>query len=1109
MAIDEKTGKRIKLVKTVLDEQKELYEKSMPNENTNYEEELKKKLFEIDEEKEKFIQKGLDIIQAAEDEEIIGHHARPNKEWDVPITEEILYFDPELSYELTGYRPITMDKGLDFDPEPFREMAKIYEEKGKYTEFPEGSKPWRDLWNREVERMKNGYTVGKYRITGDNYYYLNYYRMQTVSEEQSKAGEGRTENFPMFLSKQYEWFHYVELAEKVGKDIGALKARGVGWSEMIAAMAVRPYTTTPKYNVLLTAAADAQLQPLLDKCWFQLDWLNTNTSGGLRHVRQKVNNNDTKRASKVLKDGTETGFQSQISSIVADEPKKIRGYRQDRLIFEECFGKGTKVVMADYSRKSVENIKVGDFVLGIDGTPQEVINTCKGVDDLYKVTQKMGIDYVVNSKHKIFFESRNCGPNGRFLMTPVDFLNRPNNRIITSYGLSCTGIDNPKKNDYELDPYYFGLWLGDGYSKNPNRIIVNIKDDQEIIDYLVSYYSSFDGGYIDAVKDTHECCRIYCKKGYPRGKNPIIQQYKRLGLLGNKHIPKEVFKSSMEYKLKVLAGIIDTDGCIKSKRLGKSFEIEMSRANLIKEIGELAQICGLKVHYSERSKAPHFIKNHYTNESHSYSVTIKGDLNKIPTLLPRKQVFDKRCQHTCTTGIRVEPCGRGEYYGFTLKSYNKEWDNFFYLDDYTIVHNCGNNKNLVKSWIQGAALTQLGGIHFGSRIFLGTSGEEIDMDGLAQMFSNPTGYDILPYKNYDTFDGKPEYTAFFLPAHKFALSKKYLDNRGVTNHIEFRKYYEVQRSKLTGKAYTDECAEHCFIPEEALAKTGANVFDGELIAEQMTNLRVRNMGTKPTSMALNWDSTAPLYTKVEPAVVKNSNLLVVEPPVRDETGKVYKNLYVAGIDGIDMGTENSALDNDVSQFCIVIKKRVFGAQEPKYVAMYKARPRKIEQAYEMALKLLIWYDCQCMLEYTKIGFQQYLKERKKDNLLMTRPEYAVSVKNRKTSSKRLIGIPGTEAVIKHGLELIDSFIQNYYYTIDYPDMLEEMLKYTYENKRKFDIIAALSCCEIGDEAMTGIFPVKKNEITSNNWRDIGYYIDDRGYRRYGVIPNKTETLWQN
>ena len=120
-----------------------------------------------------------------------------------------------------------------------------------------------------------------------------------------------------------------------------------------------------------------------------------------------------------------------------------------------------------------------------------------------------------------------------------------------------------------------------------------------------------------------------------------------------------------------------------------------------------------------------------------------------------------------------------------------------------------------------------------------------------------------------------------------------------------------------------------------------------------------------------------------------------------------------------------------------------------------------------------------MLEYTKITFQQFLIERKKENLLMSRPEYAVSVRNKKKSNKRLIGIPGTEAVIKHGLELISSFLSDYYYTIDYPEILEELLKYTYENKRKFDIIAAMSCCEIGDEAMTGILPVKRTEPKNN------------------------------
>ena len=119
-----------------------------------------------------------------------------------------------------------------------------------------------------------------------------------------------------------------------------------------------------------------------------------------------------------------------------------------------------------------------------------------------------------------------------------------------------------------------------------------------------------------------------------------------------------------------------------------------------------------------------------------------------------------------------------------------------------------------------------------------------------------------------------------------------------------------------------------------------------------------------------------------------------------------------------------------------------------------------------------------MLEFTKVSFQQFLIERKKENLLMSRPEYAVSQKNRKKITKRLIGVPGTEAVIKHGLELISAFLSDYYYTIDYPDMLEELLKYTYENKRKFDMIAAPQCCEIGDEAMTGITPIKQQNLSN-------------------------------
>ena len=47
-------------------------------------------------------------------------------------------------YELTGYRPLTMEQGLDFDPEPFIVPAKTFLKTGAYTEYPSGTKPFRD-----------------------------------------------------------------------------------------------------------------------------------------------------------------------------------------------------------------------------------------------------------------------------------------------------------------------------------------------------------------------------------------------------------------------------------------------------------------------------------------------------------------------------------------------------------------------------------------------------------------------------------------------------------------------------------------------------------------------------------------------------------------------------------------------------------------------------------------------------------------------------------------------------------------------------------------------------------------------------------------------------
>ena len=53
------------------------------------------------------------------------------------------------------------------------------------------------------------------------------------------------------------------------------------------------------------------------------------------------------------------------------------------------------------------------------------------------------------------------------------------------------------------------------------------------------------------------------------------------------------------------------------------------------------------------------------------------------------------------------------------------------------------------------------------------------------------------------------------------------------------------------------------------------------------------------------------------------------------------------------------------------------------------------------------------------------------------------------------------------------------------------------------VVAAMAMCEVGDEELSDVLPRVKEPI-SNNFRDIGYYKDERGYTRFGVIPETVQ-----
>ena len=67
------------------------------------------------------------------------------------------------------------------------------------------------------------------------------------------------------------------------------------------------------------------------------------------------------------------------------------------------------------------------------------------------------------------------------------------------------------------------------------------------------------------------------------------------------------------------------------------------------------------------------------------------------------------------------------------------------------------------------------------------------------------------------------------------------------------------------------------------------------------------------------------------------------------------------------------------------------------------------------------------------------------------------------------------------------------------------MSYTDENKTKFDLVASLGMVFLLDQELSSRVPSEvKKEV--EEFEDFGYYIDERGYKRWGVIPKPDKEL---
>lgn len=376
----------------------------------------------------------------------------------------------------------------------------------------------------------------------------------------------------------------------------------------------------------------------------------------------------------------------------------------------KCHGYNTPILMYNGNIKMVQDIKVGEFLMGDDSKPREVLSLARGKDDMYEVIPNKGDKYTVNKEHILCLKQSGF-PNIKFRKNrkskfQVNYI-KNNNRV-------CKSFDNKEKayaflsnhsnniieisvKDYlklsenqkkrlkgyrvgvnfqekevEIDPYMIGFWLGDGNSRQPyittqdSCVIKYFFENLSKYNLYLSYISQYD----------YKICNVSEVKNTNLFRNTL----KKYNLIQNKHIPNDYKCNSKENRLKLLAGLIDSDGSLHNNLSG--FDFSNTNEILIDDVIYLCRSLGFAC-YKKEKKTSWTYKGE-KKYGKAFTIHISGEgIEDIPTIIPRKKAKKReQIKNVLNTSIQLKSIGYDNYYGFIIDGNHR-----YLLHDFSVTHN--------------------------------------------------------------------------------------------------------------------------------------------------------------------------------------------------------------------------------------------------------------------------------------------------------------------------------------------------------------------------------------------------------------------------------------
>lgn len=362
--------------------------------------------------------------------------------------------------------------------------------------------------------------------------------------------------------------------------------------------------------------------------------------------------------------------------------------------------KNTNVITPN-GKKKICDLVINDDIIGSDGKTYQVKGIFpQGIKDLYEIQFSDGYSVTVDEEH-LWSVSTKDMKNDVVLSTKqlisdsyVEHKGVGRNSEKTykfnTYYLDKTGkskwkipivkpINFNTGNDLPIDPYLLGLCLGDGHIMTKYVRFTIHKDD---------FDEMFEG--ID-IKN------VYTNDKRPNVKNCKIKFDNELIGLGlcnkkshEKFIPNIYKYSSIDERLKLLQGLMDTDGHCMNNKTGNFLGTEFSTTSkqLADDVVELVQSLGGIARLKQRFG--YYIKNGVKKHTRvNYRINIKMDGNINPFKLSRKKIlYNEPKKYKVKRYIRkIEKKGTGETICISVNSPDK----LFVIEHSIVTHNTASS----------------------------------------------------------------------------------------------------------------------------------------------------------------------------------------------------------------------------------------------------------------------------------------------------------------------------------------------------------------------------------------------------------------------------------